>query len=146
MTCSLVFCPFPSCLLFFVRNSPALKSRSRSLHLVGQGRRRRPIRFPRRRPLYQNTTWCGGNTETSRPPNGGGGGGRVAWINQPPKSTNSCCLRITELARRVAGSHGRFLGGEGGRAVFAMIHLAAWRMKLHAADVAMKDRAGRRFP
>ena len=55
-------------------------------------------------------------------------------------------LRVAELARRVAGSQGRFPGGEGRRAVLAVVCLAAWRMKLHAADVAMKGRAGRRFP
>ena len=55
-------------------------------------------------------------------------------------------LRIAELARRVTGGHGRFPGGEGGRAVLAVVRLAAWRMKLHAADIAMKDRAGHAVP
>ena len=55
-------------------------------------------------------------------------------------------LRIAELAWRVTGSQGLIPGGEGGRAVLAMIHLAAWRVKFQTADVAMKGRAGRKFP
>lgn len=55
-------------------------------------------------------------------------------------------LRIAELARRITGSQGPLPGRERSRAVLAMIHLAAWCMKLHAADIAMKGRTGHVVP